>query len=94
MVEKTVKLPAVFQLIDPPSDKGFDIDLTAMKIRGRGNSTWVMPKKPYRVDFPQETSLFGLPKAKKMGAAGQLPGSNPDNERCCIQARAHVRFGI
>lgn len=33
-------------------------------IRGRGNSTWGYPKKPYRLKFDKKTSLFGLGKAK------------------------------
>jgi len=30
------------------------------EIRGRGNSSWGMPKKPYRIKFREETSLFGM----------------------------------
>lgn len=37
----------------------------AMKIRGRGNSTWDMPKKPYRFTLDEAASVLGLPKAKK-----------------------------
>jgi hypothetical protein len=37
----------------------------AMKIRGRGNSTWDMPKKPYRFTLDEAAPLLGLPKAKK-----------------------------
>lgn len=37
----------------------------ATKIRGRGNSTWDMPKKPYRFTLDEAASLLGLPKAKK-----------------------------
>lgn len=33
-------------------------------IRGRGNSTWSYPKKPYRIKFNQKTSLFGIQQAK------------------------------
>jgi hypothetical protein len=33
-------------------------------IRGRGNTTWDYPKKPYRIKFNQKTSLFGLERAK------------------------------
>jgi spore coat protein CotH len=33
-------------------------------IRGRGNSTWNYPKKPYRIKFNSKTSLFGLERAK------------------------------
>lgn len=34
------------------------------EIRGRGNSTWDNPKKPYRIKFDKKTSLFGLTAAK------------------------------
>lgn len=34
------------------------------EIRGRGNSTWDNPKKPYRIKFKEKTSLFGLTAAK------------------------------
>lgn len=34
------------------------------EIRGRGNSTWDNPKKPYRIKFNKKTSLFGLTAAK------------------------------
>jgi hypothetical protein len=30
-----------------------------MKIKGRGNSTWTFPKKPYKMKFNNKTSLFG-----------------------------------
>lgn len=33
-------------------------------IRGRGNSTWNQPKKPYRIKFDKKTSVFGMPAAK------------------------------
>ena len=34
------------------------------RIRGRGNSTWGLPKKPYRVRFREDVSFFGLPAAE------------------------------
>ena len=64
VVEKTLKLPSKFQLT-VPDENSFDMGETQMTIRGRGNSTWNMSKKPYRIDFPEKTSLFGLAKAKK-----------------------------
>lgn len=40
-------------------------DLTeAIQIRGRGNSTWGYPKKPYRIKFSSKTSICGFRKAK------------------------------
>ncbi|MDR2802136.1 MAG: CotH kinase family protein [Prevotellaceae bacterium] len=36
-----------------------------MKIKGRGNSTWSLPKKPYKMKFDKKTSLLGEPKDKE-----------------------------
>jgi len=36
----------------------------AMQIRGRGNSTWGMPKKPYRLKLTDKQSLLGMPASK------------------------------
>lgn len=33
----------------------------ALEIRGRGNTTWGMPKKPYRVKLATSTALLGMP---------------------------------
>lgn len=35
-----------------------------IKIRGRGNSTWGQPKKPYKVKLDEKTDLFGFGKNK------------------------------
>lgn len=32
---------------------------SVMKIKGRGNSTWDLPKKPYKIKFEEKTSLLG-----------------------------------
>ena len=34
-------------------------------IKGRGNSTWNYPKKPYQIEFSNEVNLLGLGKSKK-----------------------------
>ncbi len=41
-----------------------DVEVDSMRIRGRGNTTWGMPKKPYRLKFNEKTKLCGLKKAK------------------------------
>ncbi len=33
-----------------------------VKIKGRGNTTWFYPKKPYTIKFSEEVSLLGMPK--------------------------------
>jgi hypothetical protein len=42
------------------SEYDFEITDYSARIRGRGNQTWTFPKKPYRLNFAQATSLFGL----------------------------------
>lgn len=36
-----------------------------MKIKGRGNSTWAAPKKPYKFKFNDKLSVLGMPKDKE-----------------------------
>ena len=36
-----------------------------VEMRGRGNSTWGLPKKPYRIKFPDKFSPIGLDHAKE-----------------------------
>ena len=38
---------------------------STMQIRGRGNSTWNMPKKPYKIKFDEKKSLLGMPADKE-----------------------------
>lgn len=42
-----------------------DLEPTAVRIKGRGNSTWKLPKKPYKLKFDSKTSLLGEPKDKE-----------------------------
>ena len=42
----------------------YDNLLAEGSIKGRGNSTWVLPKKPYAIKFSQKESLFSLPEGK------------------------------
>lgn len=36
-----------------------------MEIKGRGNSTWGMPKKPYKIKLNTKASILGMPKDKE-----------------------------
>lgn len=54
-----------FDIYRPGSDEGRWTALDAeIEIRGRGNSTWGLPKKPYRIKFPEKFSPIGLNHAK------------------------------
>lgn len=45
-------------------DGSFSQENLGMRIRGRGNSTWAYPKKPYRIKFDERQSLLGMAEAK------------------------------
>ncbi|WP_019027370.1 CotH kinase family protein [Colwellia piezophila] len=42
-----------------------DLTETSMKIRGRGNSTWDHPKKPYQMKLSDKAEFLGMPAKKK-----------------------------
>ena len=41
------------------------LEPVACSIRGRGNTTWTWPKKPYLIKLDSKTSILGLPKHKR-----------------------------
>lgn len=55
-------LPAKFRYV--PYGDGTKMVETEVSIRGRGNSSWAFPKKPYRLKFDKKQSLGNLNKAK------------------------------
>lgn len=60
--DKENYLTATFRYV--PSDGLTDSLSTTVSIRGRGNTTWTLPKKPYRLKFDKKQELAGLKKAK------------------------------
>lgn len=47
------------------------------RMRGRGNYTWFLPKKPYRVKLDKSTAMFGFPKSRDWALlANMLDESN------------------
>jgi hypothetical protein len=47
-----------------PNEEAAEIFGGEMEIRGRGNTTWSFPKKPYRVKLGSAASLLGMPSDK------------------------------
>lgn len=60
IVDRVVYLNAAF---DSYAGKlGSDLSYTGpVKIRGRGNTTWRFPKKPYKLKFSEKVGLLGMP---------------------------------
>ncbi len=55
IVSKDDYLKATFKFISAEGEKTYK-----GKIKGRGNSTWGQPKKPYKIKLKEETALFGM----------------------------------
>lgn len=62
VLEKSIYLQA--ELSIDGNDKFPTTTKLATTIKGRGNSTWLFPKKPYRLKLDKKSSLLGLPAAK------------------------------
>lgn len=61
-------IPAVVSIVDPsdPSHNVGGLSGAANgEIKGRGNYTWTLPKKPYQVKFTSKISVLGLQVNKK-----------------------------
>lgn len=65
ITDKKTYRKAKFDIYRPGSDEGrWTASDAEIEIRGRGNSTWGLPKKPYRIKFPEKFSPIGLNHAK------------------------------
>ena len=64
-IERTTYKMAQMTFFQKTNDfEKIELHDNAVEIRGRGNSTWGMPKKPYRIRFSQDTSVYGMPEAR------------------------------
>lgn len=43
----------------------WSMDETEITIKGRGNTTWNQPKRPYAIKFSKKQSVCGMPKGKR-----------------------------
>lgn len=53
---------ATMTIVDPSSSS--NAYSGAITIRGRGNTTWEMPKKPYKVKLPSKSKILGMKSEK------------------------------
>lgn len=53
----------VIQIVTPNGDD--DLYLSDVSLRGRGNSTWGYPKKPYAIKLDKKSKVLGMPEHKR-----------------------------
>jgi len=61
ITSREVYVPATYRITDVA---GTVMSEGALDIRGRGNTTWGMPKKPYRLRLAAGTALMGMPASR------------------------------
>lgn len=59
IIDKVTKIDAALEI--DPNGTSYEPYLGTIEIRGRGNSTWELPKKPYRLELDEDSSLMGMP---------------------------------
>lgn len=64
VVSKEEYVAASLRVVDNNGLRPCSVFEGNVNIKGRGNSTWGMPKKPYRLKFDKKQSLLGEPKDK------------------------------
>ncbi len=60
--DRETEIPAKMQIW---GENKSESEIMNLVIRGRGNSSWSYPKKPYTIKFEKKQSFLGLPEAKK-----------------------------
>ena len=60
--DRDTEIPAKLQVW---GECGAESEVMELTIKGRGNSTWGYPKKPYTIKFNEKQAFLGMPEAKK-----------------------------
>lgn len=60
--DRETEIPARLQIW---GEKVPESEVMTLTIKGRGNTTWDYPKKPYTITFSKKQSILGMPNAKK-----------------------------
>jgi len=63
--DQTYEGYAIMRLYSPEGQVLFDGKENPIRLKGRGNSTWWEPKKPFLLTFDQPDSLLGMSKGQK-----------------------------
>lgn len=62
IVSKDDYVSGTVSIVDPNNKKNNYTG--AMTVKGHGNTTWIMPKKPYRLKLGSKSGLLGMPSEK------------------------------
>jgi len=63
VTDKETYIPATITIVS--SNRSDNMTNVSCSVKGHGNSTWGMPKKPYHLKLDKKTNMFGLPANAK-----------------------------
>ena len=63
-----------------------------VEIKGRGNSTWRGPKKPYQIKFGKKTDLFGMGATKKWVLLANINDSSQLRNEVALSLAARIEL--
>lgn len=63
-VDPASEAHSLLSITDPVNPSNNVVDASLEEIKGRGNFTWLLDKKPYQVKFDTAVPVLGMPKAK------------------------------
>ena len=63
IIDKETWIAGSYSIMDANGE--YIIEGNELEVKGRGNTTWQNPKKPYALKLGSKTSLFGMPKHKR-----------------------------
>lgn len=89
IVSKEDYLNGQIKIYPNSSDPVFN---AAMQVRGRGNSTWEMPKKPYKIKLNTKAAILGMPSDKEWVLLANY--SDKTLLRNALAFEASQRFGL
>lgn len=81
VVDKETKIPAGLWVEIPDACESKDFTLGSLEkpveitIKGRGNASWLLDKKPYKIKFEKKTEFLGMPKQKHFALLNSSGGS-------------------
>ena len=73
--------------------RDYNKNYSKVNIKGRGNSTWVLPKKPYAIKLDKKDEMLGFPKHKRwVLLANYYDKTNLRNEIAFFMGRMSARM--
>lgn len=93
---KTEYLPATYYIDNMGHSElpslGSSEEPLPLEIRGRGNSTWTKPKKPYKLKLGKKTDLFGNGKNKHYVLLAGYEGRGFLKDATCFEVARRIGF--